>query len=236
MPYFNIIKETRLEDTFRNNNIISTYDLDIKNKLIEEFKGNIEIDENDDWKIGLIVGGSGTGKTTILNEVFPNTIYKPEYQQNHSIIDDMPEDKSITEITKVLSLVGLSTPPLWLKPYHVLSNGEKMRVDLAKILLSENPITSFDEFTSVVDRTIAKTTSLAIHKLLNKKEFNKKFIAVSCHHDILEWLQPDWVYNTDTDVFFLKKTGKNQNSKYKSIKFLIDLVEEYGHNSVNIII
>lgn len=110
MPFFNIIKETQVNDTFRNKTIIDTYDLNIDKKLNEHFQGNINIEEND-WRIGLIVGGSGTGKTTILNETFPDTIYTPTYNQVNSILDDMPENKSITEITKILSLVGLSTPP-----------------------------------------------------------------------------------------------------------------------------
>lgn len=111
-----------------------------------------------------------------------------------------------------------------------------MRCDLAKILLSDKKIVSFDEFTSVVDRTVAKTTCLAIHKLLTKHDLNKQFIAVSCHHDIMEWLQPDWVYNIDTNIFFLKRTGTQEGQEYKSIKFLVNLVEEYGYNSVNITI
>ena len=111
-----------------------------------------------------------------------------------------------------------------------------MRCDLAKILLTDKPVVSFDEFTSVVDRTVAKTTCLAMHKLLTKHNLDKKFIAVSCHHDIIDWLQPDWVYNTDTNIFFLKKDTNNKKQGYESIKSLVNLVEEYGYNSVNITI
>ena len=110
MPFFNIIKETEIQDTFRNKTIIDSYDLNINKKLKEHFQGNIKI-EDQDWKIGLIVGGSGTGKTTIVKETFPDTLYNPTYNHNHSILDDMPQDKSISNITKILSLVGLSTPP-----------------------------------------------------------------------------------------------------------------------------
>ena len=85
--------------------------------------------------------------------------------------------------------------PSWLKPYKVLSNGEKMRVNLARALL-EKDVICFDEFTSVVDRQVAKTACIAINKAI--KNTNKKFIAVSCHKDIIEWLQPDWLFDTDT--------------------------------------
>jgi hypothetical protein len=36
---------------------------------------------------------------------------------------------------------------------------------------------------------------MAINKAI--KNTNKKFIAISCHKDIIEWLQPDWLYDTD---------------------------------------
>jgi len=63
MPNFNIIKKINYEHSFRNQNIIDNFDLDDV-KFEEEFKGNTNI-ENKDWNIGLIIGGSGTGKTTI---------------------------------------------------------------------------------------------------------------------------------------------------------------------------
>jgi len=58
----------------------------------------------------------------------------------------------------------------------------------------------FDEFTSVVDRDVAQTVCIAINKAVKKTD--KKFIAVSCHYDILEWLQPDWVFDTNTMKYF----------------------------------
>ena len=69
-----------------------------------------------------------------------------------------------------------------------------MRVDIARALLEKDFIV-FDEFTSVVDRQVAKTACIAINKAI--KNTNKKFIAVSCHKDIIEWLQPDWLFDTD---------------------------------------
>lgn len=54
----------------------------------------------------------------------------------------------------------------------------------------------FDEFTSVVDRQVAKVICIALKKAL-KKYPNKKFVAVGCHHDVIEYLQPDWCFNTD---------------------------------------
>lgn len=48
-----------------------------------------------------------------------------------------------------------------------------------------------DEFTSVVDRTVAQIGSAAIGKAVRRA--GRQFVAVSCHYDVIEWLQPDWV-------------------------------------------
>jgi ABC-type ATPase with predicted acetyltransferase domain len=211
MPYFDIVKESFYEKTFRNESVKGQFDLQI-DSVVEKFSGNIDIDDKY-WNIGLIVGSSGSGKSTIANHIFENCIEKLEYS-NKSVLDEMPKNKTTEEITKVFNSVGFATVWSWLKPYSVLSNGEKMRVDLAKSILSDKEIIVFDEFTSVVDRTIAKTASFAIQKAV--KKLNKKFIAIACHRDIIEWLEPDWIYDTDKkQFFFVQENTKSQ--KLKSI-------------------
>lgn len=166
----------------------------------ECFAGNIDIDGKA-WSVGAIVGGSGTGKSTIAVNLFGENGYMKGFDYSGaSVIDDMPEDVSVKDIELAFSSVGFSSPPSWLKPYNVLSTGEKMRVDLARAILLPSDTVVFDEFTSVVDRTVAKTASFAIQKAMRKR--GKHFVAVSCHKDILEWLQPDWVYDTDQKDFF----------------------------------
>ena len=232
MPNFDIIKRIEYNHSFRNQNVIDNFDLEDV-KFQEEFKGKIPI-ENEEWSIGLIVGGSGTGKTTIAKECFNLQQFSNHQFGDKSILDEMPKECTINEITNMFNAVGFGSVVSWLKPYSVLSNGEKMRVDLAYNLLNNDDLIIFDEFTSVVDRDIAKTTSYAVQKNIRKTK--KKFIAVSCHFDIMEWLQPDWVYNTDDGSFFSNQTGENQSLNYKSIKSQINLVKEYGKHSKDIII
>lgn len=188
-----------------------------------------------DWNVGLIVGNSGTGKSTISQKIFGN-FFTPEYTHK-SVIDDFDKKYSVKEIVDTLNSVGFSSIPNYLKPYNVLSNGEKMRVDLAKALLSEREIIVFDEFTSVVDRNIAQIMSFNVQK--NIRRFKRKFVAVSCHYDIEEWLQPDWVFDTNNMTFHkCEKQKKNRPKRELRIyeirenkKYYWDIFKKYHYLS-----
>ena len=118
-------------------------------------------------------------------------------------------DVGMDEIERAFYAVGFGSVPSWLKPYRVLSNGEKMRVDLANAMLRDDFVV-FDEFTSVVDRNVAQTCCIAIEKAVRKT--NKQFIAISCHYDILNYLQPDWVFDTnEMKCFFGASRAQKEN-------------------------
>lgn len=233
MPNFDIIKEVHPDNTFRVNSIISNFDLDIEH-IHEHFSGSIDI-EGKEWNVGLIVGSSGTGKSTIAKDCFGDAYIKGYEYNEKAVVDDMPKGKSIKDIEKTFTSVGFASPPSWLKPYDVLSNGEKMRVDLARSILEDKEIIVFDEFTSVVNREVAKTSSYAISKAVRKQD--KKFVAVACHRDIIEWLEPDWIYDTDEKRFFIARessTAHKSNSKY--IGLTTQLKSKFGRYLENIII
>lgn len=213
MQNFNIIKKSDIKQTFRVAKIKSDFDLKDEHST-EHFEGSFDLSKQ--WKIGLIVGGSGTGKTTIAKEIFGENITSKLNYKHESVIDDMPKNMSVSDISKMFYSVGFGSVPSWLKPYDVLSNGEKMRVDIARAI-SEQDLTVFDEFTSVVDRQVAQVASMAINKMIRNTE-QKQFVAISCHHDVTEWLEPDWIFNTDTMQFsFMKATEAKRNSQYESV-------------------
>lgn len=156
--------------------------------------------EDFDWNVGLIVGSSGSGKTTIAREMFGDHIYEGfGWPRHKSIVDAFPKTQSIRDITLLLSSVGFSSPPSWLRPFRCLSNGEQFRVTIARALAESREMTVIDEFTSVIDRTVARIGSAAVAKTVRRTK--KKFIALSCHYDVIDWLDPDWVYWTDTNSF-----------------------------------
>lgn len=207
MQSFDIVKKCAPSDSFRVQALIGKFDLK-KEMANERFCGSIpSLDE--DWKIGVIYGHSGTGKSTIAKEIYGvSSSYK---YGTASIVDEMPSHRTVQDISRAFASVGFSSPPSWLKPYDILSNGEKMRVDIARHILEKESLIVFDEFTSVVDRNVAKISSLAISKAIMKSD--KRFVAISCHEDIIDWLQPDWVFDTNkmTTEWHKKKDQKSNS-------------------------
>lgn len=146
----------------------------------------------DDYSIGLIVGPSGSGKSTLLRTFGVNT--QIEWEPTKAICSQF---SSANDAVDRLSAVGLNSIPAWVKPFHVLSTGEKFRADLARRISNGCTI---DEFTSVVDRTVAKATSRAVARHIRGNNLSKCVFA-SCHYDIIDWLEPDWVYDTSVRQF-----------------------------------
>jgi len=143
----------------------------------------------EEFNIGLIVGSSGSGKSSLLKEFGSEEI--PVWEKDKAIVSHF---SSPEEAVSKLSSVGLNSIPTYMRPYHVLSTGEKFRADLARNI-KDNAV--IDEFTSVVNRTVAKVASMSIAKKIRRENI-KNVVFASCHDDIVAWLEPDWVYNTDS--------------------------------------
>lgn len=158
--------------------------------------------EGKEWQIGLIVGPSGSGKTSIGSKIFNEPIYDlySGWDSNKPIIDCIAPDGDFNTVTGMLSAVGLGDVPAWLRPFNVLSNGEKFRAGLARLACERPEHAVVDEFTSVIDRQIAKVGAAAFSKTWRRGK--GKIVLLSCHYDIIEWLQPDWVYDTAEARFY----------------------------------
>ena len=146
----------------------------------------------EDFSIGVIYGSSGSGKSSMLAQYGKEE--ELTWDNNKTIASHFD---SVEDAIERFGAVGLNTVPTWAKPRHVLSNGEGFRCDLARRLGSNIVI---DEFTSVVNRDVAKSCSLSLYKYVKRKGL-KNIVLATCHDDILEWLQPDWIFNTDVKRF-----------------------------------
>ena len=157
------------------------------------------------WNIGLIAGPSGCGKTTIARRLWPAAFAASlDWPTERSILDAFPQSVSIRSVVEILSSVGFSSPPAWLRPFRVLSMGQQFRVTLARwiaqALAGETPQPIvLDEYSSVVDRTVAQIGSAALAKTIRRQKL--QFVAVTCHDDVEDWLQPDWVYHPAENQF-----------------------------------
>jgi ABC-type Mn2+/Zn2+ transport system ATPase subunit/GNAT superfamily N-acetyltransferase len=199
MPSSKFVIESPTGNSFRVNKVKSMFDVDV-DVIRKEYDVSIPI-EGTDWNIGLIVGASGTGKTTLAKRLFDGVdLFQGFEWSAQSILDDFSDQFTPKQITEALSSVGFASPPDWLKPFAVLSNGQKMRAELARLMIESTKPVIYDEFTSVVDRQVAKIGSAAIQKFIRRQ--NKQFIAVSCHYDIEDWLEPDWVYDVNKHEFY----------------------------------
>lgn len=198
MPRIDVTREVQLERTPRVLQTEGIFDLEPSSESRKQWSIDVELPK--EWNVGLIVGPSGAGKTSFAREALGDHIVDSwDWSDEQAIVDGFPEDMTIQDITGLLSSVGFSSPPAWLKPYSVLSNGEKFRVDMARTLAEMEDMAVVDEFTSVIDRTVAQIGSAAIQKTVRKQ--NKRFVAISCHYDVLDWLDPDWVIEPHLERF-----------------------------------
>jgi len=207
-------------DSFRVQQVAGMFDVSLSEKCSERFA--VELPTLDEpWEVGLIVGPSGSGKSTIAREFFGEELYsESEWPTDRAVVDCFGE-LPVRRVVELFTAVGFSSPPSWVKPYQVLSCGERFRCDLARALAegyrlsafgcqpdqsssrepiaeSQQPLVVFDEFTSVVDRNVAKACSTAIAKGIRRGNIPCRFIAVTCHYDVAEWLEADWVLNMAT--------------------------------------
>jgi len=191
MPSIDLRLKTPIERTARVAQIEGMFDVPKAAESEVRIKAEVDLDKQP-WQIGLITGPSGSGKSTIARHLFGNKLIEGYRWHRTKAVADNFGKLGAQDVTAALSSVGFSSPPAWLRPFHVLSNGEKFRCNLARALVDPRPLVAIDEFTSVVDRTVARIGSAAVAKHVRRTE-GKQLVAVSCHDDLIDWLQPDWI-------------------------------------------
>ena len=205
MSHIDVTVTCPVYDSFRVQQVAGMFDVPLAERATERFA--IDVPElGDAWRIGLIVGPSGSGKSTIARRLFGERLYRERSWPTDRAVIDCLGDRPIKEITGLFTAVGFSSPPSWIKPYQVLSGGERFRCDLARALAEasagdEPQLVAFDEFTSVVDRNVARIGSAAIAKGIHAGRIACRLVAVTCHYDVAEWLEPDWVLDMATSTF-----------------------------------
>lgn len=217
-------KKITLESKIENDNytqfLYDNYDIQNRDKTVTEVpipsKEDMEAMNKDDWNILLICGKSGSGKSTILREIYGDV--KPiEYDYSKCVISQFPR---LTEegVCDLLSSIGLASVPTWLRKPQELSNGERARLDIAKAIYDANGgVVLLDEYTSVVNRAAAKSMSHALQRYARQKGL--KLIIASCHFDIVEWLQPDYMFNLE---------HRDENGEVEMERMVYEDIKDYN--------
>lgn len=175
------------------------FDVPLEDKSVLAWDHVLPI-EDKPWNIGLIVGPSGAGKSSLARQLWPDEIVVSyDWPHDAALLDGFPDDMGIRDVTGYLTSVGLGSPPAWMRPYRTLSTGEAFRATIARALAGTEGLVVVDEFTSVVDRQVAKVASHTVQKTVRRKK--RQLVAVTCHYDVEDWLQPDWSYDVAAGQF-----------------------------------
>lgn len=209
MQNFKLTLASPVATSFRATKAANSLDIDSEKKSIHHFE--VQADLTTPFNIGLIVGASGSGKTTFAKHIYGDDCFQEVLDMNQPVIDQFPESMSYDECAAMLCGVGLTAVPCWIRPAYTLSNGQRARAECALQMARDDiEMIVIDEWTSVVDRTVAKVMSHCIQK--HARKTGKKIVLMSCHYDVVEWLNPDWVIDAN------KQTYENRRSLWRDFK------------------
>ena len=141
-----------------------------------------------------ITGQSGSGKSTILRELAKQMaeqglkvadIDKVELREV-PLVDQI--GKNTDEALRLMGLAGINDANLWVRKPSELSDGQRYRLRLAKIIESGAAVWTADEFLAVLDRETAKVIAFAMQNLARKQGVT--FIVATTHRDMVPDLAP----------------------------------------------
>lgn len=197
MQDYELILKCDVSKSYLCQRAADSLDIDIEKKSIHHFK--IRADLESPYRIGLIIGASGSGKTTIAKKIFGDDCFDELLDLSKPVIEQFPPEWSYDDCAKALNGIGLNSVPCWIRPAYTLSNGQKSRAEAALQMSRQKELTVLDEWTSVVDRNVAKVMSHCVQKYARKN--NKKIVLISCHYDVIEWINPDWIIDCNTQEY-----------------------------------
>lgn len=213
-----VILQSEIFNNFRCKMACDSLDIDINKKSVHHLKvDNINIP--DDWSIDVIYGASGSGKTTLAKQLFGEDCFKTIMDENTPIINQFPKELSYEDCSSILNGIGLTSVVCWVRPVKTLSNGQRARAEAALLMTQSDAITIIDEWTSVVDRTVAKAMSHCVQKFARRQK--KQIILLSCHYDIIEWVKPDWLIDCNKQQFFLPESEDFFFQRREQLEFTI---------------
>jgi ABC-type ATPase with predicted acetyltransferase domain len=194
MTTYNINKRytTEVERTPRVLEIAESFGLGLDSKEFVVFDNvNIEIKQGD---VVYINGQSGSGKSTALRELKRMMIDEGLVVADIDQFDliDKPLTDQIGETTNrglnLLGLAGINDAFLYCRKPSELSDGQRYRFKLAKLIESKARVWVADEFLAVLDRESAKTISYRLQSVA--RSLGVTLIVATTHTDMVVDLAP----------------------------------------------
>jgi len=159
-----------------------------------------------------ITGDSGSGKSILLKALEKDI--KQNTQTTVINIEDITPDtnkpliettgKTLQQALELLSKTGLNDAFLFLRTYNQLSDGQKYRYKIAKMIENQAQHWIMDEFAATLDRDTAKIVAYNLQKLARQQ--HKTVLAATTHTDLLQDLNPS--------VHIHKRYGKEITIRY----------------------
>jgi ABC-type ATPase fused to a predicted acetyltransferase domain len=139
-----------------------------------------------------ITGDSGSGKSVLLRAIRTDLGEEAIDLSEVAVDPDKPlietVGATVEEGLELLSKVGLNDAFLFLRTYSQLSDGQKYRYKIAKLIESDKQWWLMDEFAACLDRDTAKIIAYNLQKIARQQ--GKAVIAATTHSDLTEDLKP----------------------------------------------
>jgi ABC-type ATPase with predicted acetyltransferase domain len=185
--------KTEVERSDRVLEIAEAFGLGLDDKEFVVFDNQeLEVNQGD---VVYITGQSGAGKSVALRELAElmsaeglkvSNIDEVELLDK-PLIDQIGEDTK--SATNVMALAGISDAYIWLRKPNQLSDGQRYRFRLAKLIESGAKVWFADEFLAILDRHTAKALAFNMQKIA--RLVGATLMVATTHHDMVDDLAPN---------------------------------------------
>jgi ABC-type transport system involved in cytochrome c biogenesis ATPase subunit/GNAT superfamily N-acetyltransferase len=228
---FNICYETHTEPTPRSIVVAEAFGLGIdETEKFLVLDAELKIRPRD---IVYVTGDSGSGKSVLLRAIKQDLgdeaidISEVEFDADKPLIETV--GATVEEGLELLSKVGLNDAFLFLRTYGQLSDGQRYRYRIAKLIESGRQWWLMDEFAATLDRDTAKIVAFNLQKFARQQ--GKAVIAATTHGDLAEDLAPNVLvekrFGNEISVSYFPDAGASECSLVKEMRVEAGSMEDW---------